>query len=178
MESTTELSSSAAPAPEGVWPDLFSDHSQEAREILRKASLSQNSELTVAEVARLQEAVEWYAEDPEVTGERLRNFILPPPSYHTGEDAGEGEIKMARSDSKSKRGGRPARPELSKATVTKLAKLRREGATWAEVDAEAGQHRSSTDWAKLFDEHGFDKLGRKGGKGKSEAQAWGSASNG
>ena len=154
-------------------------HSPAARDVLRKASLSMNSELDEAQVARLDQAVEWYAEDPKVSGERLRHFIMPPSNEPVGDEptGNEGEITMATAT--SKRGGRPARPALSKAIVTKLAKLRRDGATWAEIDAEADQHRSSTDWAILFEENGFDKTCVKhGSKQGSKARAWNKDSNG
>lgn len=65
--------------------------------------------------------------------------------------------------------------ELTKAQATKVAKMRREGSTWAEVSAEMGHVRSSTGWRLALEPHGFDKLGRKDGKGESAAKAWGSA---
>ncbi len=156
---------------------MIREHSPEAREVLRKASLSLESELDEAEAARLNEAVGWYAEDPDVTGHQLRNYIMPQSSYEAPGGA-EGETIMAKATT-SKRRGRPARPELSKAQVTKLAKLRRDGGTWADVSEAAGQVRSSTDWAVLFNEHGFEKTGVKTGSNQtSKARAWGSASNG
>lgn len=157
-------------------PVYYRHHSDEARRVLQKASLSMNSELTAEGCDRLQHAVEWLAADPEVSGWQLRNLIMPQSNQPADVELAdnEGESKMAATKAKQRR-GRPARPELSKAQVTKLAKLRREGATWFDINDAAGQRHSSTDWAKLFKKHGFDKLGRQGGKGESKARAWGSA---
>jgi hypothetical protein len=152
-------------------------HSEEAKRVLQKASLSTESELTDDERARLQEAVELVAANPRISGDTIRKFIIPPPSHEATSEAGaEGDPIMAKTATTTKRRGRPARPELTKAQVAKLAKLRRDGATWADVDVEADQHRSSTGWRILFNEHGFEKDGTKQGSNQaSKARAWGSA---
>lgn len=163
---------------------MYRDHAPEAREILRKAGLSMASELTSEERERLQEAVEMDAVGNEMTTHGLRNYIMPSqgkPEQPALEAAAstdnqeEGESIMAKKTVK-RSGGRPTRSALTKAVVTRLAKLRRDGGTWADVSAEAGQVRSSTGWAEVFDEYGFDKLGRKDGKGTSKARGWNTAS--
>jgi hypothetical protein len=59
--------------------------------------------------------------------------------------------------------------------VSQIASMRRDGATWAEVVAETGIRAKSTGFRELLEEHGFDKFGRKGGRGESKARGWGSA---
>lgn len=69
--------------------------------------------------------------------------------------------------------------QLKKGQVDKLAKIRRDGGTWADVDDAAGFHLSSTGWREVFEEHGYDKTGvKKGSSQTSKARAWGSAGNG
>lgn len=64
----------------------------------------------------------------------------------------------------------------TKGTVTRLAKLRRDGATWGQLDAEIGQPtRSSTAWRELFESYGFDKYGRSNPNQATKAKGWGSA---
>ena len=68
------------------------------------------------------------------------------------------------------------RGAFSKRDVAKLAAMRRDGATWAQVDEAAAFHQSSTGWRETFEAHGFDKLGVKhGSNAKSKAKAWGTA---
>lgn len=68
--------------------------------------------------------------------------------------------------------------EITKGLAAKLAKLRRNGGTWSDVSEAAGFTQTSTGWAESLAAHGFDKLGRQGGKGESKARGWGSATNG
>lgn len=80
---------------------------------------------------------------------------------------------MAKSTNKRRR---PAKSAPTKAQVTEVAKLRRDGATWDQVIAETGIRNKSTGFRHLLEEHGFDKYGREGGRGESKAKGWGSAS--
>ncbi|MGA9634301.1 MAG: hypothetical protein WBQ41_03560 [Solirubrobacterales bacterium] len=61
------------------------------------------------------------------------------------------------------------------AQITKMATMRRGGATWAEVQkvVPSTKHWKSTKFAQALAEQGYDRLGRKAGKGESKARAWG-----
>lgn len=74
----------------------------------------------------------------------------------------------------TKKAGRPAKNVVTSAIAATVAKLRREGGTWADCDETAGFHRSSTGWREALEEYGYDKFGRKNGSGKSKAKGWNS----
>lgn len=82
----------------------------------------------------------------------------------------------SKSKSASKKAGRPAKNVVTASLAATIAKLRREGGTWADCDDAAGFHRSSTGWREELDAHGYDKFGRKNGQGKSKAKGWDSSS--
>lgn len=63
----------------------------------------------------------------------------------------------------------------TKGQIAKVASMRRNGATWDEVIAETGIRTNSTGFRELLESSGFDKYGRKGGRGASKAKGWGSA---
>jgi hypothetical protein len=60
-----------------------------------------------------------------------------------------------------------------KLSPAQVAKMRRDGATWARVSEAAGKVKTSTGWGQYLAAAGYDRLGRKGGKGKSKARAHG-----
>lgn len=76
----------------------------------------------------------------------------------------------------TKKAGRPAKNVVSAKLAATIAKIRRDGGTWADCDEAAGFHRSSTGWREELDAHGYDKFGRKDGQGKSKAKGWNSSS--
>lgn len=152
-------------------------HSEAEREVLRKAGLSMASELYEDEKFRLAEMADEYlsGELDRVSGGAIRSYLIQHATESKNETPTEGESIMAKA-TKSKPKGRPAKNVVSKQLATKIASMRRNGATWADCDAEAGFHRSSTGWREELDGHGFDKFGRKKGSNQStKAKAWGSA---
>lgn len=150
----------------------YHEHSKVEQLVLQKAGLSMQTELEEDEKDRLEEMMdEWGHRLNEVSGLAIRYYIMPTQRPGSGRDLDDEEAP-------SESGRRPNRPnkvkrEPTEDEVAELAALRKGGATWAEVDAEAGRHRSSTEWRILFEKHGFDKLGRKDGKGTSKAKGKG-----
>lgn len=152
---------------------MITIHSEHAREILRRAGMSMNTELDVDGAARLQQAVEedWTDRDRifrYVMGHHLREETTFDGQPITNE---QGENTMA----KTKSAGRPAKAAPTKALVNQIAKERREGSTWDQIIASTGYRTNSTGFRILLEENGFDKFGRKGGRGESAAKGWGSA---
>lgn len=147
-------------------------HSKGEQAILQKASLSTQTELDEDEKDRLEEMMdEWLHRLDEVSGVSLRYYIMPTQRPGHGQPSDpEDELPPQRS-----KPGKPqkAKREPTEDEVAELAALRRSGGTWADVDSAAGFHKSSTDWRILFEAHGFDKLGRPGGKGTSKAKGAG-----
>jgi hypothetical protein len=70
----------------------------------------------------------------------------------------------------------PAGTKTKAPSATTIAKLRRGGATWAQVREETGSNLRSSGFAEILEAAGFDRLGRKGGKGTSKARGWESKS--
>jgi hypothetical protein len=62
---------------------------------------------------------------------------------------------------------------LTKEQVTKVATMRRQGATWRQVYAFLGRKSNSTQMRKVLEAAGYDRFGRKGGVGKSKARGHG-----
>ncbi|MGH7484394.1 MAG: hypothetical protein ACREMY_02170 [bacterium] len=76
---------------------------------------------------------------------------------------------------KAKPKAKPARKNqtLTKAQITHIAKIRREGGTWRDCYAYMGRRSSSTKLRAKLEAAGFDRFGRRGGKGKSKARGHG-----
>jgi hypothetical protein len=82
--------------------------------------------------------------------------------------------KAKASKAKAPRKGKPrSNGSLTKEQVTKVAELRRKGGTWKQVYALIGRRSNSTQMRRVLEKHGFDRFGRKGGKGKSKARGYG-----
>ena len=62
---------------------------------------------------------------------------------------------------------------LTDAQVKRIAQMRREGATWRDVYSYMGRRSTSTKLRAKLEAAGFDRFGRKGGKGKSMARGYG-----
>jgi hypothetical protein len=65
--------------------------------------------------------------------------------------------------------------DLTAAQVNQIAKMRRGGATWKEVikAVPATKGWKSNKFAQSLAARGYDRLGRRGGKGNSKARAHG-----
>jgi hypothetical protein len=87
-----------------------------------------------------------------------------PASKTTARAKGKGKARKASNGS---------RASLSKQQVTKVAAMRRQGATWKQVYAYIGRRSNSTQMRQVLERAGFDRFGRKGGKGKSKARGHG-----
>jgi hypothetical protein len=147
----------------------YHEHSKVEELVLQKAGLSMQTELEEDEKDRLEEMMdEWGHRLNEVSGTSLRYYIMPTQRPSSSRDADDEDGASPRQSKPNKVKREPTEDE-----VAELAALRRDGGTWAEIDAAAGRHRSSTEWRILFEKHGFDKLGRKDGKGASKAKAKG-----
>lgn len=155
------------------------DHSPKAREVLRRAGLSMESELTVEQARKLNEFTEAYDNPQEVPGHQVR-FALFTSLRGEGNDGigaaairnaspTKGESIMAKAKSSTKKSA------PTKAQIATIARMRRDGATWDEVISETEIRTNSTGFRELLESAGFDKYGRKGGQGKSKAKGWGSA---
>lgn len=154
------------------------DHSPKARELLRKAGLSMESELDHQQLATLQR----FTDQHDVPGHRVRLALIPSlrgeddqhapiagaalPTRTTND---QGEHIMAKTATKSKKSA------PTKGQIIKVAQMRRGGATWDEVISETDIKTNSTGFRELLESAGFDKYGRKGGRGESKAKGWGSA---
>lgn len=149
------------------------EHNEDERETLRRAGMSQQTELDDEQASRLAEVTvdDWSDRDRiyrYVMGHHLREEESYDGQPITNE---QGEITMA----KTKSAGRPAKAAPTKALVNQIAKERREGSTWDQIIASTGYRTNSTGFRVLLEENGFDKFGRKGGRGESAAKGWGSA---
>jgi hypothetical protein len=59
------------------WPSIRPPHSKEWRDILRKAGMSENSELTADEALGVRSAIHAYEQNPRIPGSRLYRIIRP-----------------------------------------------------------------------------------------------------
>lgn len=150
----------------------YMEHSEKQRRVLQKAGLSMRSELDRSEKVRLIEMAKEHGNNlEEIQGLSLRYYIMPTqrPDHQTASAAPATSTEEERPRKPS-----TGRREPTDEEVAELAKARREGSTWGQLDELAGRHRSSTDYRILFEKHGFDKLGRKfGSDQKSKAVAVG-----
>ena len=72
---------------------------------------------------------------------------------------------------------KPRNP-LTKAQVDRVAKMRRNGATWKQVyTALKRKYGGCRRMRELLEAGGYDRFGRKDGKGTSKAHGWGSGSD-
>jgi hypothetical protein len=153
-------------------------HSTEAQDILQKAGLSRESFLYPDEVERLNYLADQYHGGNRlrnVPAKRVRDYIKPPSGIDPTLVDDETETNQPKENimAKAKQSKKSA---PTKAQVIRVAKLRRDGATWDEVISDTGIRTNSTGFRILLEEYGFDKYGRRGGKGTTKARGWGSAS--
>lgn len=152
----------------------YTNHSAKQQRVLQKAGLSMRTELKRDEKVRLIAMAKEHGNNLKaVSGQALRYYIMPTQrpdhqSVSAAPDTSTGEV-----DTRPRKPGKVKR-EPTDEEVAELAKARREGSTWSQLDELAGRHRSSTDYRILFEKHGFDKLGRQfGSNQESKAVAVG-----
>lgn len=159
------------------WPSIR-NHSTEAQDILQKAGLSRESFLYHDEVERLNYLAEQYHGGTRLSGvspKRLRDYIMPRDQVAEPLDVDGDDHPNQPKENIMAKATKSKKSAPTKGQVIKVASMRRNGATWDEVIAETGIRTNSTGFRILLEEHGFDKYGRKGGRGATKARGWGSA---
>lgn len=84
--------------------------------------------------------------------------------------------QTAAKGSKASNGAKRTKLELSAKELASVAKLRREGGTWKQVygDLLKRPYGGCRKMRELLEAGGYDRFGRKDGKGTSKAHGWGS----
>jgi len=147
------------------------DHPRNVQDALQDAGLSRGSELEPEQIERARQI----ANGLQIKSETTRREFIMKGSGVARSTIKKGGRQMATKTRSKKQTASTTKAAPNKSIVRKIAKLRREGKTWDEVIAATGVKTNSTGFRILLEEHGFDKFGREGGKGKSLAKGAGAS---